>query len=75
MSKDGSRTREFGPVPFETSKIWKTVFKEYGYDKVKRAHVAPCIWNYTIETEQESFVPLPKQATAIGRSTLRQNSN
>lgn len=40
MNKDGSRTIEPDPMPFETSHIWKTVFKEYWNEKVTRTDVA-----------------------------------
>ncbi len=40
MSKDGSRSLEPDPMPFETSQIWKTVFREYWNDKTTRSDVA-----------------------------------
>jgi hypothetical protein len=43
MNKDGSRTIEPDPMPFETSQIWKTVLQEYWNDKVTRADIAKSI--------------------------------
>ena len=40
MNKDGSRVTEPDPMPFETSSIWQTVFRELWNDRITKAHIA-----------------------------------
>ena len=40
MSKDGTRKTEPDPMPFETSHIWQTVFRELWKDRITKAQIA-----------------------------------
>ena len=40
MNKDGTRTNEPDPMPFETSYIWQTVFRELWKDRVTKSKLA-----------------------------------
>lgn len=40
MNKEGSRTKEPDPMPFETSHIWRTVFQELWNEKITKAEIA-----------------------------------
>lgn len=40
MNKDGSRTSEPDPMPFESSFIWQSVFRDFWKDKVTKTHIA-----------------------------------
>lgn len=40
MNKDGSRTNEPDPMPYETSHIWQTVFREYWKERKTKAQIA-----------------------------------
>ncbi|MBD8469190.1 helix-turn-helix domain-containing protein [Sphingomonas sp. CFBP 8765] len=40
MNRDGTRTKEPDPMPFETSHIWRTVFQELWNEKITKAEIA-----------------------------------
>lgn len=54
MNKDGTRTKEPDPMPFETSHIWQSVFRELWKDRVTKAQIAREL--FIPEDEFESLV-------------------
>lgn len=54
MNKDGSRTKEPDPMPFETSFIWQSVFREFWKDRITKSQIAREL--FIPEDEFESLV-------------------
>lgn len=54
MNKDGSRTTEPDPMPFETSFIWQSVFRELWKDRITKSEIAKEL--FIPEDEFESLV-------------------
>lgn len=54
MNKDGSRTKEPDPMPFESSYIWQSVFRELWKDRITKTQIAREL--FIPEDEFESLV-------------------